>query len=161
MEVFEVYTDVFHKAIAFDPMEALRDPVKLRRLLNNYAEDKEKLLLENKAMLPTVKAFEKIADLKGSLCITDTAKVLQVRPGFLFTILSNKTLSNGKWIYRRGGSGPWRGYQDKCDDDLLTHKVWILDGDTPKQREREGVRVTKKGLALLAKLIEEEQPSDF
>lgn len=162
MVVFEVYSKVFHKALSFDPMEALNDAPTLRKLLKNYTKDNERLAIENKAMLPTLKAFERIAVADGAVCITVAAKILQVRPGYLFTILSNGSLPNGKWIYRSGGSGAWRGYQDKCNEDLLTHKVWVIDrGDGKKQIETDGVRVTPKGLTELAKMLEKDKSSEI
>lgn len=71
-------------------------------------------------MKPDVAALERIAKSDGAMCVTDTAKQLQIRPKALFDFLSEN-----KWIYRRLGS-PWIGYQDKIQQGLIEHKVTTI-----------------------------------
>ncbi|MCC8364907.1 phage regulatory protein/antirepressor Ant [Xenorhabdus sp. PB61.4] len=122
-------------------------------------EDKERLLLENKGledqvaeMTPDVKAFERIAKSNGSMCITDAAKHLQIKPKALFDKLHSM-----KWIYRRTGNKNWLGYQDKLQQGVLEHKVRSFTDSEGEEQTREQVLVTAKGIAKLAKILEVEE----
>lgn len=81
---------------------------------------------------------------QGSLCITDAAKALQVRPKALF-----EWMRHHGWIYKRTGQSDL-GYQDKVTAGWLVHKVTTYDRSGAKTIT-EQVRVTPKGLAVLAK----------
>ncbi|WP_340617469.1 phage regulatory protein/antirepressor Ant [Xenorhabdus entomophaga] len=119
-------------------------------------EEKEHLLLENKdlehkveEMKPDVDAFERIAKKStGSMCVTDAAKHLQIKPKTLFD-----TLSSTKWIYRRLGKKSWVGYQDKLQQGLLEHKITVVAKDDGTERVCEQVLVTAKGISKLAKML--------
>ena len=100
------------------------------------------------AMQEDVEAFDRIAKADGSLCVTDAAKALQMRPKELFGWLRE----NG-WIYKRPGSGHDLGYQSKTASGLLEHKVTTVLRADGSEKVTEQVRVTPKGLAKLAKLI--------
>ena len=100
------------------------------------------------AMQEDVDAFDRIAKADGSLCITDAAKALQMRPKELFGWLRE----NG-WIYKRPGSGHDLGYQSKTASGLLEHKVTTVLRADGSEKVTEQVRVTPKGLAKMAKLI--------
>lgn len=100
------------------------------------------------AMQEDVDAFDRIAKADGSLCITDAAKALQMRPKDLFGWLRE----NG-WIYKRPGSGHDLGYQSKTASGLLEHKVTTVLRADGSEKVTEQVRVTPKGLAKMAKLI--------
>lgn len=109
----------------------------------------ERLEQQLEEQQPLVEGFERIAGAEGSLCITDAAKALQMRPKDLFGFMSQ----NG-WIYKRPGAGHWLGYSSKVQQDTLTHKVTTVltpDGD---ERIIEQVRVTPKGLSRLSVLIQ-------
>ncbi|HHN8422741.1 TPA: phage antirepressor KilAC domain-containing protein [Morganella morganii] len=117
-------------------------------------EEKERLLLENQGlesqveeMKPDVEALTRIAKSKGSMCVTDAAKQLQVKPKSLFD-----TMSQLKWIYRRLGT-PWIGYQDKIQQGLIEHKVTVITKPDGEDKSIPQVRVTPKGLSKLAKLL--------
>lgn len=99
-------------------------------------------------MQEDVEAFDRIAKADGSLCVTDAAKALQMRPKDLFGWLRE----NG-WIYKRPGSGHDLGYQSKTASGLLEHKVTTVLRADGSEKVTEQVRVTPKGLAKLAKLI--------
>ncbi|CDG20699.1 conserved protein of unknown function [Xenorhabdus poinarii G6] len=123
-------------------------------------EDKERLLLENKGledqvseMKPDVAAYERIAKkANGSMCITDAAKHLQIKPKELFNRLSSM-----KWIYRRAGNKNWIGYQDKLQQGVLEHKIRSFTDSEGEEQTREQVLVTAKGIAKLAKILEVEE----
>lgn len=130
------------------PAIDLNDPGALRGLLLTYSE--KALVLEKRVqeLLPSQEALERIAQADGSSCITDTAKMLQMRPKDLFSYLEQ----NG-WIYRRPGASTYLGYQSKITAGLLEHKVTVVTRADGSERETCQVRVTPKGLTKLALLI--------
>ncbi|WP_426577684.1 phage antirepressor KilAC domain-containing protein [Xenorhabdus stockiae] len=119
-------------------------------------EEKEQALLEKQElehkveeMQPDVDAFERIAKKAiGSMCVTDAAKHLQIKPKALF----NK-LHSMKWIYRRIGNKNWVGYQDKLQQGVIEHKIRLFTDDEGQEQSREQVLVTAKGIAKLAKML--------
>ncbi|MFS1538538.1 MAG: phage antirepressor KilAC domain-containing protein [Candidatus Phlomobacter fragariae] len=130
-----------------DPMVALNDPAVMRGLLLNYSEkilERDHRIAE---MKPDVAALELIAKSDGAMCVTDTAKQLQLRPKDLFDFLSEN-----KWIYRRLGS-PWIGYQDKIQQGLIEHKVTTITRTDGINETKTQVRITPKRIAKLAKLL--------
>lgn len=103
---------------------------------------------------PKAEAFDRIATADGSLNITEAAKALQVRPKDLFAFLQRKG-----WIYRRAGGASFLGYQDKTAAGLLEHKVTtVLRGDGT-EKIAEQVRITPKGMAKLATLLQPPPPA--
>ncbi|MBD2796054.1 phage regulatory protein/antirepressor Ant [Xenorhabdus sp. 18] len=119
------------------------------RLAADLAEQKAELEHKVEEMKPDVDAFERIAKKStGSMCVTDAAKHLQVKPKALFD-----TLSSNKWIYRRLGKKSWVGYQDKLQQGLLEHKITVVAKDDGTERVCEQVLVTAKGISKLAKML--------
>lgn len=110
-------------------------------------ERQEVQILEFK---PKAEALDRIATADGSLCITNAAKDLQVRPKDLFSYLSRN-----KWIYKRTGSSSWTAYQDKIQQGLLEHKTTEVTRSDGSVKVTDQVRVLPKGLAKLAQLIAE------
>jgi phage antirepressor YoqD-like protein len=100
------------------------------------------------AMRDDVEALDRIARAEGSLNCTEAAKNLGVRPKDLFDWLSH----NG-WIYKRAGSATWLGFQAKCNQGLLEHKTSTVTRADGSEKVTEQVRITAKGLTVLAKLI--------
>lgn len=132
---------------AIDPMTALNDPSFLRSTLLTYTEKVIELESQVEEMKPDVEALTRIAKSQGSMCVTDAAKQLQVKPKSLFDIMSQC-----KWIYRRLGT-PWIGYQDKIQQGLIEHKVTVITKPDGEDKSIPQVRVTPKGLSKLAKLL--------
>lgn len=126
----------------------LNDPAALRGLLLNYSEKAEQLERRVEELLPSQVALQRISEADGSLCITDAAKALQMRPKDLFDWLRQ----NG-WIYRRVGASHDLGYQAKTASGLLEHKITTVLRADGSERVTEQVRVTSKGLTKLAALI--------
>lgn len=133
---------------------ALPGAKELALMVIQAEEEKERLLLENQGlesqveeMKPDVEALTRIAKSQGSMCVTDAAKQLQVKPKSLFD-----TMSQLKWIYRRLGT-PWIGYQDKIQQGLIEHKVTVITKPDGEDKSIPQVRVTPKGLSKLAKLL--------
>lgn len=135
---------------AISPVEILNDPSAMRGLLLNYTE--KVITLEHKVdeMKPQVEALKRISYSEGSLCITDAAKALQIKPKALFS-----WLQGNDWIYRRVGGKNWVGYQDKIKQDLIEHKVTVVARNDSSEKLTEQVRITPKGLGKLSVLITE------
>ena len=114
-------------------------------------EDNIRLTAQVEEMSPKAEALDRIAKADGSMCITDAAKDLQLRPKDLFS-----WLSSNKWIYKRTGSSGWIAYQDKLQKLLLEHKVTVVSRTDGSEKTTEQVRVTSKGLTVLSGLIKEE-----
>ncbi|MFS1563789.1 MAG: phage antirepressor KilAC domain-containing protein, partial [Candidatus Arsenophonus phytopathogenicus] len=82
------------KLLGFNPNDEI---AVLENLLQEKKHNKE-LTHKIEEMKPDVAALERIAKSDGAMCVTDTAKQLQIRPKDLFDFLSEN-----KWIYRRLG----------------------------------------------------------
>lgn len=110
--------------------------------------EKERLALAEKIeeMLPKANGYDLIAGIDGSLCMTDAAKELQIKPKQLIT-----WLSCNEWIYKRAGSATWIGYHDKIQQGLIEMKAAIYQNSAGEDCQRPQVRITGKGLAKLAK----------
>ncbi len=112
--------------------------------------EQERLQIEAKLAIaaPKAEALDRIATADGSLCFTDAAKELQVRPKDLIVYLSSN-----HWIYKRAGSTGWIGYQDRIQSGLIEHKSVVLIDADGRERIRDQARVTAKGLARLSELL--------
>ena len=98
---------------------------------------------------PKVEALARIADSSGTMCLTDAAKHLGVQRKWLLS-----WMRDNRWIYRREGSAHWLGYQPRLSAGLLEHKVTVLGTEEDgEQRLASQVRVTPRGLALLAQKL--------
>lgn len=99
-------------------------------------------------MAPKVEALDRIATASGSLCITDSAKALQLPPRDLFNYLRKHG-----WIYKRPGAAHDIGYQARVASGDLEHKVTTVLKPDGSEKVTEQVRITPQGLTKLAKLI--------
>ncbi|MCL6707447.1 phage regulatory protein/antirepressor Ant [Pseudomonas sp. R2.Fl] len=131
-----------------NPAALLNDPTALRSILLQNVEKVIALETEVSELRPAQEALHRIAAADGSLCITEAAKALQMRPKDLFQWLRQ----NG-WIYRRPGATHDLGYQSKTTAGLLEHKVTTVLKADGSEKVTEQVRVTPKGLTKLASLI--------
>jgi len=131
-----------------DPMVFLNDPVALRSALLTYSE--KVLALETKVETQAVKveALDRIASADGSMCGTDAAKHLQVRPSDLFRFLVYKI-----WIYKRSGSAHYTAYQKRIQQGLLIHKVTIVPNGDGTETVRQQMLITPKGIAKLSEIM--------
>lgn len=129
-----------------DPMAALRDPATMRTLLLDYSERMMALEQTNAELAPKAQALTRIADSSGSYSITETAKVLGLRP----SILTSWMRGEGKWIYRRPGSDHDTAYQDKLDKRLMIHRAFTFETRYGTEKTVTQALVTAKGLAVLA-----------
>ena len=119
------------------------------RLAADLAEQNNQLRLVVTEQAPKVEALARIADARGSMCLTDAAKHLGVQRCKLID-----WMRANRWIYRREGCARWLAYQPRMSAGLLDHKVTVLGlDDEGDQRLASQVRVTPKGLAKLAQVI--------
>ncbi|WP_295198714.1 phage regulatory protein/antirepressor Ant [uncultured Brevundimonas sp.] len=130
------------------PMD-LNNPAHLRLLLANYVNDKMEMQAQIADLTPKAYALDRIATAEGSLCITDTAKTLQLQPKVLFAFLRSH-----RWIYGRVGNAGDVAYQDKLASGLLEHKTNMVHRSDGSEKVVTQCRVTPKGLARLAKELE-------
>lgn len=131
-----------------DPVEAARawaDEVEQKRIAKQEVIALQSKVEETK---PVVEAFDRIALADGSLNMTETAKTLQVRP-----IDLRRWLLANRWIYLRNGSKNWLGYQDRVQSGLIEHKISTYEKDDGSQGISKQVRITPKGLTVLAKAL--------
>jgi prophage antirepressor-like protein len=127
--------------------EETPEALALRALKVLYATvERQKVLLE--VAQPKADALDRIADAEGSHCITDAAKLLQVRPKSLFAYLDQHG-----WTYRRVGSDHRCAYQERIVGGDLVHKVTTVLRPDGSEKTTEQVRVTPRGLTKLAKLL--------
>ena len=122
--------------------------IDILQLAMQAEEENIKLVAQVEEMTPKAEALDRIAKADGSMCITDAAKDLQIRPKDLFS-----WLSANKWIYKRTGGSGWVAYQDKLQRLLLEHKVTVVSRTDGSEKTTEQVRVTSKGLTVLSGLI--------
>jgi len=119
------------------------------RLAADLAEQNNHLRLVVQEQAPKVEALARISEARGTLCLTDAAKHLGVRRKDLLA-----WMRENRWIYRREGSARWVAYQPREVAGLLEHRVTVIGvEDSGDQRLASQVRVTPKGLALLAQKL--------
>ncbi|MBN3812223.1 phage regulatory protein/antirepressor Ant [Paraburkholderia sp. Ac-20347] len=135
------------RARASAPMD-LANPDTLRALLQSLAGQSLQLQQKVETLEPQARAFASLSASHGSLCITDAAKNLGVRPKMLFSWLSQRG-----WIYRRGVE--WIAYQTALERGLVEHRVTTIHRNDDSVKATTQVRVTAKGLAMLAKKLAE------
>jgi phage antirepressor YoqD-like protein len=146
-QLVKAFYELAHAAT--DPMALLNDPYALRTLVLSYSEkviQRDKLIA---LIQPKAAALDRLATADGSICITNTAKDLQMRPKDLFAYLSSH-----KWIYRRTGGIGWIAYQDKLQQGLLEHKITTVERSDGTEKMTEQVLVTAKGMTRLAEIFQ-------
>lgn len=122
------------------------------RLAADLAEQTNHLKLVITEQAPKVEVYDRISSAAGSMCLTDAAKHLGVRPrAFCAWLRLNR------WIFRREGSARWLAYQPRLTSGLLLHRITPIGRDeNGDERAATQVRVTAKGLTLLASQLKAE-----
>jgi phage antirepressor YoqD-like protein len=143
--IIDRWQELEQPAPAVNPMLALNDPTTLRALLLDNVEERMKLAQELAAAAPKLEAFDRIASAEGSLCITDAAKSLQVRPKSLFDFLR----AHG-WIYQPHGGRGDIAYATKLQQGLMEHKTTTVHRSDGSEKIITQARITPKGLTRLA-----------
>lgn len=134
-----------------DPAAALNDPKQLRHLLLENVEKVLALEATVSDLKPKAESYAFLTRTDGTMCITDAAKALDMRPKDLFAWLQQH-----KWIYRRAGNGHWIGYQDKIQSGLLDHRVEEVTRADGSTKITEQVRITAKGMGRLGEQLKPE-----
>nr|USU32923.1 phage antirepressor KilAC domain-containing protein [Methylobacterium sp. OTU13CASTA1] len=99
--------------------------------------------------------LDRIEASEGSRCITDVAKLLDMRPKAMFKFMNVR-----RWIYRRPATETWIAFQDKQDAGYLELEPYPYTGRDGTPRVRMNVLVTPKGLVKLAALLGKVLPED-
>ncbi len=122
------------------------------RLAADAIEKNEKLSKQIMLDAPKVAVYNRIAKADGLICITDTAKSLQIRPKDLFMWLSEE-----KWIYRGACGKGWIANENKVHQGFLARKVITIALSNVQERKSEQVLVTPKGFCKLAEILPAER----
>lgn len=129
------------------------DPIILLGTFKHLQGQVERANAKIAVLQPQADALSRIAIADGSLCVTDAAKTLQMRPSDLF-----KWLQTHDWIYGRVGNSHHIGYQAKIAAGYLEHKVTSVYRSDGSEKTVTQVRVTPKGLAKLGELLATKPP---
>lgn len=93
--------------------------------------------------------LDRLEGAEGTMCITDAAKTLSVRPKDLFALMAAH-----RWIFKRAGSKNWLAYQDKRAALLMDHDDHLYIDNLGRERVATRALVTAKGLVKLAEILE-------
>jgi len=148
LKVNKVFIDYQMGKLATAQQPTRLSRVEILNLALEAEHENQLLTAQLNEVAPKAEALDRIANSDGSLCITDAAKDLQMRPRDLFAWLSEH-----KWIYRRAGGSGWIAYQDRIQTGLLEHKVTLVSRGDGSEKTTEQVRVTPKGLTVLAEKL--------
>lgn len=133
-------------AVPMDVAERLlADPAALRALLLAALDRAAK-------EAPKVRALDRIATAAGDWCITDAAKSIGVSPKRMIEYLEAY-----RWTYRRRHSNRLVAYATRIKAGLLCHRIITITGSEGKPKSVSSVRVTAKGLAILARAFSQPQ----
>ncbi|MFM0243810.1 phage antirepressor KilAC domain-containing protein [Paraburkholderia sediminicola] len=136
-----------------NPLAALNDPIQLRALLLGYDEKVLALQSAVDEQAPKVAALDRFAtETKGSYSLREAAKSLQIKPKKFVTWLVER-----RWIYRHPDGGRWLAFQPRLDSGMLEHKVVTGQRNDGTDWGTTQVRVTAKGIARIAELLERDQ----
>jgi phage antirepressor YoqD-like protein len=142
------------EARAVIPVPGFAIPTNLAQALRLAADKAEEAERANAALAiaaPKAEALDRLSSADGSVCITNAAKDLKMRPKDLFA-----WLSRNQWIYRRMGGAGWLAHQTRLQQGVLEHKVTTIERSDGTERVVEQVLVTAKGLARLAESVQRE-----
>lgn len=131
------------------PVELTR--MELIQLAMAAEQEKLELVAKLEEQAPKVQIADRISEATNTLCIRDAAKTLQVQPSKL-----TQWLVVNKWIYHRPGKSGYLAYQDKIQSCYLIHKTTAYrDSHTGDEKISEQVRITGRGLTLIAQKLNE------
>jgi prophage antirepressor-like protein len=124
------------------------NPHSLRAALLGYTEQLIAMEATVQSQAPAVAAQKRLGSADGSMCVTNAAKQLKMRPKDLFA-----WLSANKWIYKRAGSSVWLGYQERIQAGLVEHSTTTVERSDGSEKAVDNMRLTAKGLAKLAEAL--------
>ncbi len=136
-------------------LEALQALVQAEIAKDAIEQEKKALEAETAAQkakleidTPKAEALDRLSSGEGSLCFTNGAKALKMRPMELIKRLSEKA-----WIFKRPGGKIWIGYQDKINAGYLEHKITKVERPDGSVKVVEQCLITPKGMAKLASIF--------
>lgn len=135
---------------AMDPIAILNNPAAMRGLLLTYSEKVLALEARVEEQEAKVATLDRIEGADGSMCLTDAAKTLKVRPIDLIRFMDSR-----RWIYKRPQNRNWIGYHDKIAGGYLEHDDHLYIDKEGRERVSTQVKVTGKGLVKLSELLNE------
>lgn len=97
-----------------------------------------------------LKKLDRLEGAKGSMCISDAAKTLDVKRNDLFTFMATR-----RWIFKRTGSKAWLAYDTVRHAGLMEHDDHMYMDEEGRERIATRALVTAKGLVKLAALLEQ------
>ncbi|KMO18907.1 hypothetical protein QR78_14365 [Methylobacterium indicum] len=126
------------------------DPVAAARAwadeMEKNAQARARIEEQNRAladMTPKADGYDRISKSAGEFTLTAAAKVLGRQPKDLIAYMKNN-----RWIYRRTPDGPWLGYQDRLQSELLAEKIFKRETEKG-EKAYPSVVVTPKGITRL------------
>jgi anti-repressor protein len=128
------------------PSIDLRNPATLATIAIQLIDVNKELSAKVEELTPKAEVHDRIADAHGTFNRTTAAKMLGVAPHTLIRWMR----TNG-WIYRRPGNADDIAYQSKIEAGLLEHKIQTGPRPDGTEWSSTAVRVTPKGLTVLAK----------
>lgn len=122
------------------------------RLAADKAEENERLLGVIQLQAPKVAAIRRLAGANGAVCLTDAAKLLQVKPRQFIEWMVSRD-----WLYQRGRRKRLTARQYRIDQGYMTHKFTELKANelTGETKAVPQPLVTPKGMARLAEMLQE------
>lgn len=118
------------------------------RLAANLAEKNETLEALNSQLAPKAEIAERITAADGYMTLTDTAKILQVRPREF-----SRWLQAHRWIYKRPGSRSLIPYQEKIQAGYLELKCVLIPSAEDQERTFSQTIFLPKGITKLAEIF--------
>lgn len=126
------------------------DPVAAARAwadeMEKNAQARARIEEQNRAladMTPKADGYDRISKSAGEFTLTAAAKVLGRQPKDLIAYMKSN-----RWIYKRTPDGPWLGYQDRLQAELLAEKIFKRETDKG-EKAYPSVVVTPKGITRL------------
>lgn len=96
-----------------------------------------------------LKKLDRLEGAKGSMCISDAAKTLDVKRDFLFQFMQTR-----RWIFKRSGNKNWLAYDTVRHAGYMEHDDHLYMDNEGRERVSTQALVTAKGLVKLADLLD-------
>ncbi|WP_019224111.1 phage antirepressor Ant [Bartonella rattaustraliani] len=132
----------------FDLANALEDPLFVKKLLLESVNKIEILKNEVNTLKPKAIALDGLKRSDGLFCITEAAKILEIRP----KDLSHYLQAYG-WVYRRAPGSPLLPYQEKIQKGLMDCPVITVYRPDGTEKTVPSAKITSKGITYLREQI--------
>ena len=140
---------VIDRLMELEAAPSFKAPTNMREALM-LALDQQEEIERQKALIdaavPKVAALDRIAVSSGEYGLTETAKILQLKPAKFFDWLDQNRCRYGRGKVKLA-------YQDKIDAGYFRNKATQYTDPNGEPQAGNTIRVTPKGLAWLAKVV--------